>query len=697
MMLLAPWALWFLGIAGGVVALYLLKIRRRQAVVPALDFWLALAGRTKAHSLWERLKRLLSMLLWVAIVTCLVLALGNPLLSLGKARPRAIAVVLDNSASMLTDESIGDAPEAVGGASKEESRPGARASGNHDQKARTRFQLAKDALRSLTTRRPVSDQWLLIESGREPRVVRSWTLDAKSVRAAADTLEPFAGSADLDASVALAGQLLEGKPDPCIVVISDGAAGRVASLAAKDARIVHWPVGETSDNLGIARLAVRPHRQQGNYHVLLSIVNASDRQIETRAVFELNGSAYSVELVSVEPHGSWEKSVVLEPPEGFSGGVLRVSIDRPDALLQDNEAFAALQPIRPAVVWLVSKPESAFFFEQALASMDTLVLPEESLTIAPEQYERALAAIASAPRGAGGQGVPGTPRGDGDVDGGPAGDEAGARNEAPLLPRPDLIVFNGWSPRALPKSGRFILVNTIGDLPATVRVQLEAPRLFIPPKPHPVTQHVTFQGARLAGARRVSFEATPTVLAHSEEGDPLIALVDQPDRRTLLLAFDVLESDLPFRNAFPLLLRNAVAYLHDEGPSLVRPEYTIGDTIRPLRALPGDVRGVTAVRAGGEGSAESALPVSDGSFTYAETSRAGGVRFDVGDESFLTAINLADADESRIGVAVPERDPGKALMLSGRLLGTLPWIGLVFLAAVFIALEWMTYHYRWTE
>ncbi len=70
MTLLAPWALWFIAVAGGVVALYLLKIKRRTATVPVLDFWLALAGQTKVHSLFNRLKRLLSMLLWLVIVAC---------------------------------------------------------------------------------------------------------------------------------------------------------------------------------------------------------------------------------------------------------------------------------------------------------------------------------------------------------------------------------------------------------------------------------------------------------------------------------------------------------------------------------------------------------------------------------------------------------------------------------------------------
>src|SRR5262245_48670381 len=102
MTLLAPAALWFLLIGGGVVALYLLRIRRQRQIVPSLEFWLALAGPLKPRSLFQRLKRWLSLALWLLIVIALELALGNPILSLGSIKPQSIAVIVDNSASMTT-------------------------------------------------------------------------------------------------------------------------------------------------------------------------------------------------------------------------------------------------------------------------------------------------------------------------------------------------------------------------------------------------------------------------------------------------------------------------------------------------------------------------------------------------------------------------------------------------------------------
>jgi hypothetical protein len=514
MTLLAPWALWFGLIGGAVVALYLLKIKRRQALVPALDFWRELAGKTRVHTLMERLKRLLSLLLWLGILACLVLALGNPIMSAGRIKPRAIAVVLDNSASMQTVEA----------------------------ESQSRLTLAQRAIADLTSRRPVNDEWLLIEAAREPRVLQPWTYDTKAVRAA--TVTPFGGSGNLAAAVELAGQLLSGKPDPCIVVVSDGGGGTIEPLIKADTRIVYWPIGKAIDNLGIARLAVRPDRQHANYQALISIVNSSDQKIDAEVTLQLDGATHAVELVSAAPRSVWEKTVVIDIPTGDAGGasrnggVLRASIQRPDALALDNEAYAILQPIRPAVVWLVSPPDSAFFFEQALASMEPLVWTEQSVTMTPEKYEEIAPALAS---------------------------EA-ARAASPVKP-PDLVIFNTCTPKSLPPSGRFLLVNSLPpEVPVSNTATLQTPQLFLSPRPHPLTQHISLQGAHLAKASRLMLREPARVLAHTADGDPLMFLVEQPNRQMLCLAFDVLESDLPFRNAFPLLLRNAVAYFQEDAP-----------------------------------------------------------------------------------------------------------------------------------
>ena len=630
MMLLAPWALWFSILGGAVVALYLLKIRRQRQLVPSLEFWQNLASQTQVRSLFQRLKRWLSMLLWLLIVACLILGLANPVLTLGRIKPQAIAVIIDNSASMQTVE-----PESEG---------------------KTRLVLAREALRELTGRRPVSDEWLLIEAARQPRVLQPWTYDPAAVREAANAVQPFGSRVDLAPACKLARQLLEGKERPCLVILSDGAAGQVARLAAEDESIVHWPVGRTNDNLGITRLSVRAHRQQSAHYAYLRVVNASKDDVQTQVVFELDGVTHSVEPLTVPAGGVWEKTVVFNAP---GGGVLRAWIDRKDALPADNEAYAILEPIRPAGVLLVSTPKDAFFFEQALVAMESLVDPDAGRTMTIEEYD--------------------------------------ARS-APPTPPPDLTIFNNCVPARPPAAGAFVCVNAWpAAVPAVARGEIAPAELTLARRDHPLTQYLTLAAVTLTRAKEVDLTQRATVLATSATGTPLIFLVQDPDRQWLCLAFDVLDSDLPFRNAFPIFLRNAVSFMVSEQSAWVADQHAVGEPIEPLRRLPADVSEVRVARLRREGLAEQTIPVRNGSFLFDQTQECGALRFTVGDDTAFTAVNLTDEQESRIAPETPAQAAAERLALTGRLFGAMPWLFLAGAATLLIGFEWLSYHFRWTE
>ncbi|HEY3246182.1 MAG TPA: BatA and WFA domain-containing protein [Phycisphaerae bacterium] len=632
MNLLAPWALWFGLVGAAVIALYLLKIKRQRQTVPSLEFWQALAGQVRARSLFQRLKRWVSLFLWLLIVTCLMLALGNPVLTLGKVKPRSIVVILDNSASMQTLE---DAAQGI-----------------------TRLKQAVAALDEMLARRPVDDEWMLIDAARQARVLVSWTRDRRSVRDAARSVQPHLGSADLSAARELAADLLADKPEPTIVVLSDGAAGQVDLLAAKDSTLVHWAIGKADDNLGIALLRVRPHRQQAVHYAQIRVVNACSNEVSSQIVFELDGSTTAVEPFTIAGRGTWEKTVPVNRPQG---GVLRAYIDRPDALAADNEAFAILEPLRPARVRLVCSPREAFFFEQALLAMEPLVDPEASHTLTLEEYERA----------------------------GNAGEPA------------DLTIFNNSAPKNLPASGAFIFVNAWpADLPARITGILEHPTISIARRDHPLTQYLSMNVATVTRAAEVLLTERATILADSNTGSPLIFLVQQPDRMSLCLAFDVLETDLPFRNAFPVLLRNAVVHLVSQQQAWVRDQYAIGEPIESLRSLPAGLEQVAAGRLEkNQQVRETTLDVRNGAFRYDDTAAAGPLRFRIGEETAYAAVTLNDENESRIAPtgARAAEDAERQLALSGRLFSTVPWVALATIAAALIGLEWLTYHFRWTE
>jgi hypothetical protein len=657
MTLLAPAALWLFLTSGAVVALYLLKIRRRRQLLPDLELWRQFVSQSPVRSLFQQLKRWLSMLLWLVIVACLVLAIANPILSLGKIKPAAIAVVLDNSASMMTREPddkvpgaevpvspVANAGQSVGA---EDAQPSA---------VPNRMDLARAELAELIHSRPVSDEWLLIEAGREPVVRQTWTRDGRSVVRHAESLPPFLGEAPLGSAVTLARQLLAGKENPRLIVITDGCAPDAADVLDGEDVIVR-AVGRPRDNLGVTHIGVRARREDLAHHVYVRVVNAGTERVEARLVFEIDEATVAVEPMDVEAGGDWRKTVALEAP---SGGVLRAWIDRPDALDVDNEAFAVLEPIRPARVLLISPREQAFFFEQAMAAMSPLVDPGLSRSISSEDFARAA--------------------------GGP-GDED----------KPDLYVVNGPPPENLPATGRFVFVNGWPtDVPVRVTGELGNPMMSLADADHPLTRFMDVRSVHLAAARRVDPLERCTILARSGEDTPLIFLHRGQDRDALCLAFDVFDTDLPFRTAFPVFLRNAVAWLTGEGGALVREQYAVGEVIRPQRPLDGNPAQVSVGLVRGGEVVEEPLAVRGGSFSFNGADRPRPVRIRVGDDVYYTAVNLHSEAESSIVPRAFEQPVGD-FPVSRSLLGAAPWLWLAGLASLLVALEWLTYHHRWTE
>ena len=76
----APLALALGALALPVVALYRLKVRRRRVQVPYLRLWEELLVETRARSLFQRLKRLFSLLLQLLILAGIVLVIVIALL-----------------------------------------------------------------------------------------------------------------------------------------------------------------------------------------------------------------------------------------------------------------------------------------------------------------------------------------------------------------------------------------------------------------------------------------------------------------------------------------------------------------------------------------------------------------------------------------------------------------------------------------
>ena len=170
------------------------------------------------------------------------------------------------------------------------------------------------------------------------------------------------------------------------------------------------------------------------------------------------------------------------------------------------------------------------------------------------------------------------------------------------------------------------------------------------------------------------------MLARSERGTPLLAVVDRPDRRLVVWSFAPADSNLANAPGFPVLAGNAIEWL-------ARPSYGV-------LQRPGAVR----------------LPASTSRVVVARR-QADSVVTHVGNSSAVRlpapGLYLVDAAGSRGVVGVNVGDPevsnlsrssltGNAAVVASGGAGWPWWMWAVVIAFVLISVEWWTWQRRVT-
>ncbi len=122
---------------------------------------------------------------------------------------------------------------------------------------RSRIELARAAARTLSRQLAPGADALVIEAGREPRVVSPLERDPKRIDAAIERVKLGEVEGDLGSALSLATNHLRSRPGSSrIVVVTDGALARPDAFATASLPVDIVRVGTPVDNVGIVRADV---------------------------------------------------------------------------------------------------------------------------------------------------------------------------------------------------------------------------------------------------------------------------------------------------------------------------------------------------------------------------------------------------------------------------------------------------------
>jgi VWA domain-containing protein len=679
----------FAWVAGGAAVLaigaYIIKMRRRRFEVPFSRLWQRVLEQRDANALWKQLKRLLSLLLILLIIGIMLFAVLDPTLGAVDRQARSVVILFDASASM-------------------------KAMDGNEKGDKSRLDAAKDKAKRLIDGMGGGDVAMVMKVDGQATPMSRFGSDGPMLDKIVDGIAASDTPADLTRALGAAADALRDRPNPLIVLVSDGAfpeqqlglvdwgtppaapattpappaapgapgssgAWTTKNLAAVDLSKIdvrYLPVGHRSDNVGIIAFNVRRYiANKAAYEVYIEVQNFGQEPAHRQLTLYNGETPVDVRKIDLAP-GQRIHQIYAKLPASVDDK-LRASL-RPvagpggsDPFALDDQAFALLPAKKKQKVLLVGSPN--LYLEGALLVYENIDLIGR---VSPADYD--------------------------------------AKPE--LADGADVVVFDEHTPEVLPPPPTSLLYFHPTGKASPIAVRGEAPNPHITEidEGHPVMRWVTLTDVYMdktdaftpdarKGESTLAFSVTDSVIAAKRDGKRKILAIGfslpAPGRESA--------TDLPLRVAFPMLLVNALDWFAGDQTDLLT-TYPTGTRERvPLDG----VVGATEAEVRGPDGKLTHTPVIDGLATF-YGSQVGyyDLAAKAPDGSVLArvelAANLASPEESDIA-------PSQKLTLGGKTGRQLAepeafaithsqklWIYLIIFAAGLILVEWITYHRRIT-
>lgn len=335
-----PLALLGLLFIPAVIAMYLLKLRRDEAVVPSTLLWTRLVSDVEANAPWQKLRRSLLLLLQLLLVIVLALLAARPFLERPAGLAHDIVLVVDTSASMGASDVAPDRLTAAKAA-------------------------AIEALKGLPTGGKVS----VIAADRSARIVVNESSDLGRIRDAIEGIAVTPSRGDLGDALELASKLAARSGDAQVLVATDAAlASTVTTRVSAPVKVL--PVGRDRKNQAIVALAVRPGPSGVTRSVFISIANLDLERASRRIELWGDDRLLEVRDVTLEPQARADV-IIDDVPEGTRAVEVRLvardpaATGAPDQLAVDDRAWAVIPPNRTRLILVVGDGDP--YLETALS------------------------------------------------------------------------------------------------------------------------------------------------------------------------------------------------------------------------------------------------------------------------------------------------------------------------------------------
>jgi Ca-activated chloride channel homolog len=461
-------------------------------------------------------------------------------------------------------------------------------------KGEERFTQARALALDLVQRLHPKSEMAIIYANSRPTLKVPFTADRTLLKQALESLSATDEPGDLPKAVQLGRSLLGRERTGEVLVLSDDADPQLSDLIAGDMQVRTLQVTGGERNVGITKFEVRPRvNRPGDYEILVNVANFSRQPESFDLALSLNWKTLRRTRYTFE---AGERQNLIFPYTGPANGVAEAVLELNDDLPADNRAATVLSDRLP--VWILLVSQGNYFLESLLASHANASVNVVN-SISPSSFE---------------QQVLGN----------------------------HIVILDGLEPPPL-HFGNFLLINTSApNLPITVKGTADAPSVVDWNTTDPILQSVQLRDLQVRRAQVVEVGEGVKPLLYAN-GSPIISSFDTDRLRAIHLGFDLLESDLPLRVAFPVLMSNILEWLSPQHGTFVSHQVQAGAPyLIDLDAL------TTEVSLRKPSGDWIKVPVTENPLAFRDTSEVGIYTVKVGKKTQRFAVNLVSREESDI-------------------------------------------------
>ena len=468
-------------------------------------------------------------------------------------------------------------------------------------KGEERFAQARAMALDLVEHLHPKSEMAIIYANARPTLKVPFTADRTLLKQTLEGLTATDEPGDLSKAVQLGRSLLGRDRTGEVLVLSDGTDPNVADFSGADRHVQAIQVGGGGRNVGITKFEVRPRvNRPSDYEILVNVGNFSRQPESFDLVLSLNWKTLRRTPYTFE---AGEHRSLIFPYTGPANGVVEAVLDINDDLSADNRAATVLSDRPP--VWILLVSRGNYFLENLLAGHANASVNVVN-SISPSSFEQQV-------------------RGN------------------------HVVILDGVEPPPL-HFGNFLLINTTApNLPITVKGAADAPPVVDWDITDPIMRAVQLRDVQVRRAQVVEIGEGVKPLLYAN-GTPIISSLDAGRLRVVHLGFDLMDSDLPLRVAFPVLISNILEWLSPQQGTFVSHQVQAGEPY--MIELDGVTTELSVRKPSGDWIK---VPVTENPQPFRDTSQAGIYTVRIGKKNQRFAVNLVSREESDIIPKAPEQ------------------------------------------